>query len=312
MSQKRTSKLSQTDFICFKQSPKSLGIGLDVVLSAVMSAQIVLNPEEKMWSFANLMIYMDSREVETWWFSEEHSHLKAISQESACLHGIMHIFNTYMFTLIYVSNSVNGAVCSMEILDVWRDGWGKKTSWDHQKNICFKMWQLLLRLEWFRETSQLLDPCCRGHTCLIQRLQEAGLGQQCWPSSIHWLSGCPRISRWFSLPNHISLDISPMTDDKYGRHKQISWSTYCIFQRRTITPSPPSQTYLSLHVDCKPINGFPIKLSNEEKKERTKAKRPQKVPHLPRKEQQATPDFITDSMMQLATTVVQLWFCWLY
>lgn len=40
-----------------------------------------------------------------------------------------------------------------------------------------------------------------------------------------------------------------------------------------------------------------------------KTKRPQKVHHLPRKEQQATPDFITDSMMQLAIMVVQLWFC---
>ena len=67
----------------------------------------------------------------------------------------------------------------------------------------------------------------------------------------------------------------------------------------------PYKPDLNLHVDCKPITGFPIKLDELKKK----AKRPQKLPAVPRKEQQATPDFITDSMMQLAITVVQLWFC---
>lgn len=54
-----------------------------------------------------------------------------------------------------------------------------------------------------------------------------------------------------------------------------------------------------------PLMAFPPNFKIKEEK----AKRPQKVSHLPRKEQQATPDFITDSMMQLAVMVVQLWFC---
>ena len=62
----------------------------------------------------------------------------------------------------------------------------------------------------------------------------------------------------------------------------------------------PTWTYI---LTVNPLMAFPPNFK------RKKEKKPQRVPHLLRKEQQATPDFITDSMMQLAITEVQLWFC---
>lgn len=64
-------------------------------------------------------------------------------------------------------------------------------------------------------------------------------------------------------------------------------------------------TMTDLNVDCKPLIGLQPMFNIE----KIKATKLQKVPHLPRKEQQATSDFITDSVMQLATMAVQLWFC---
>lgn len=71
------------------------------------------------------------------------------------------------------------------------------------------------------------------------------------------------------------------------------------------------QSHLGPNTDCKPITVFfsaKLKKRPEEDWGRGRGG----GSHLPRKEQQATPDFITDSMMQLATMVVQLWFCLLY
>ncbi|KAI9545294.1 hypothetical protein NQZ68_037164 [Dissostichus eleginoides] len=104
-----------------------------------------------------------------------------------------------------------------------------------------------------------------------------------------------------------------MGDQRRSRRPQKSAAAISSHHSITDSPPPPpnisSISYSGEQIPPDQINTSPH-LILQENLLRVEYHSDDTQPHSPlSREQQATPDFITDSVMQLAITVVQLWFC---